>query len=60
MVVEAVETHLKVKHGEVSSIVLCGIEAHACIYQTTVDLLSLGYDVHLVVDAISSRSMVDR
>ena len=36
-------------------ILLCGIEAHICVYQTAMDLLDLGYDVYLVKDACSSR-----
>ncbi|MBX9769857.1 MAG: hydrolase [Candidatus Obscuribacterales bacterium] len=36
-------------------VILCGIEAHACINQTAHDLLANGYEVHLIVDAISSR-----
>ncbi len=38
-----------------TQLVLCGIEAHVCIRQTTLDALDLGYDVFLVEDAISSR-----
>ena len=36
-------------------IVVCGIEAHACVNQTVHDLLDRGYVVHLPVDAISAR-----
>jgi len=36
-------------------VLLAGIEAHVCICQTAVDLLGLGYEVHVVTDAISSR-----
>jgi len=36
-------------------VILLGIEAHICIYQTARDLLKKGYDVHLLSDAISSR-----
>jgi len=36
-------------------IVVCGIEAHACVNQTVHDLLDLGYQVHLPYDAISAR-----
>jgi isochorismate hydrolase len=39
-----------------SQILLCGIEAHVCIYQTAVDLLSRGLDVTVVADAVSSRT----
>uniref|UniRef100_A0A7E4V2M6 Isochorismatase domain-containing protein 1 n=1 Tax=Panagrellus redivivus TaxID=6233 RepID=A0A7E4V2M6_PANRE len=44
----------------VKDIVLTGIEAHVCVYHTTLDLLEKGYNVHVVVDATSSRSMTDR
>lgn len=38
-----------------SQLLLCGIEAHVCIRQTTLDALDLGYEVFLVEDAVSSR-----
>ncbi|MGI6657565.1 MAG: isochorismatase family protein [Desulfobulbus sp.] len=34
---------------------VCGIEAHICVYQTSFHLKKSGYDVHLVRDCISSR-----
>jgi nicotinamidase-related amidase len=36
--------------------VLCGIEAHVCIYQTAIDLLGKGFSVDVIADAISSRT----
>jgi len=36
-------------------IVVCGIEAHACINQTVHDLLDRDYQVHVPYDAISAR-----
>jgi nicotinamidase-related amidase len=41
-------------------VLLCGIEAHVCVYQTAVDLLGFGYEVHLVADAVSSRTVLNR
>jgi nicotinamidase-related amidase len=41
-------------------VLLCGIETHVCVYQTAVDLLGLGYNVHLVTDAVSSRTEENR
>ena len=35
---------------------ICGIEAHICVYQTTLHLKLLGFDVQLVCDCISSRT----
>ena len=60
MIVNDVETYIKEKAQDAKSVVLCGIEAHACIFQSTFDLLERNYDVHLVVDGISSRNPVDR
>jgi len=35
---------------------LTGIEAHICVQQTAQDLLHSGYEVHVVGDAVSSRT----
>jgi nicotinamidase-related amidase len=45
-----------VKNSRRKQILICGIEAHVCVYQTVRDLLTAGHDVYLVVDAVSSRS----
>jgi nicotinamidase-related amidase len=37
-------------------VLLVGIEAHICVYQTAAELLQQGDDVHLVSDAVSSRT----
>ncbi|CAK8695405.1 isochorismatase domain-containing protein 2-like [Clavelina lepadiformis] len=58
MVLPGVEEELK--KTETKSIILCGIETQACILKTTTDLLERDYDVHVVADAVSSRSQVDR
>lgn len=41
-------------------VVLCGIEAHVCVYQTAMHLLEHGYHVEIVADAVSSRSPDNR
>jgi nicotinamidase-related amidase len=41
-------------------VVLTGIECHVCVYQTALDLMSNGYTVHLVTDAVSSRTPENR
>ena len=41
-------------------VLLCGIEAHVCVYQTAIDLLGFGYEVHVVADAVSSRTVLNR
>ncbi|HEY0592204.1 MAG TPA: hydrolase [Thermoanaerobaculia bacterium] len=41
-------------------ILLAGIEAHVCVWQTCIDLLDAGYEVYVVADAVSSRSAENR
>lgn len=37
-------------------VLIAGIESHVCVYQTVVELLELGYEVEVLVDAVSSRT----
>jgi len=37
-------------------VLVCGIESHICVYQTSMDLLAAGYEVQVVSDGISSRT----
>ncbi|XP_029929346.1 isochorismatase domain-containing protein 2 [Myripristis murdjan] len=46
--------------GNPKQAILCGIEAQACIACTTFDLIEKGIEVHIVADAVSSRSQTDR
>ena len=41
-------------------VVIAGIEAHVCVFQTGVDLLDMGFEVHVVADAVSSRTVENR
>jgi nicotinamidase-related amidase len=38
-------------------ILLCGVETHICVSQTALDLVALGYQVHIAADAVSARSV---
>lgn len=42
------------------NIIICGIEAHICVLQTVIDLISMGYNVLLVEDCIGSRKESNR
>lgn len=37
-------------------VILSGMETHVCVLQTCIDLLGYGYNVHIVKDAVCSRS----
>lgn len=40
-------------------VVIVGIETHVCVLQTAIDMKSAGFDVFVVVDAVSSRHEFD-
>jgi nicotinamidase-related amidase len=50
----------KLNAGKATDVILCGIEAHVCIYQTAMDLLDRDLNVHLIADAVSSRTAANR
>jgi nicotinamidase-related amidase len=40
-------------------VLVCGIETHVCVMQTTLDLTAAGFEAYLAVDACGSRNVVD-
>src|SRR5215210_3886383 len=46
----------ELENARAAHVLVCGIEAHICVNQTTHDLLERGYRVHLLTDCISARS----
>lgn len=49
------EFDLQLREQHIEQIMIVGIEAHICVSQTTHDLLQLGYQVHLISEAIGAR-----
>ena len=41
--------------GERNQVLICGIETHVCVAQTTLDLLDDDVEVHVAADAVGSR-----
>ncbi|WP_321418563.1 hydrolase [uncultured Desulfobacter sp.] len=41
-------------------ILISGIEAHICVYQTAAELVDMGYEVQAVADAVSSRCLENK
>jgi nicotinamidase-related amidase len=42
-----------------ANILVTGMEAHVCVYQTVLGLIEAGFNVHLLRDAVCSRHKVD-
>lgn len=51
---------VRLKELNRSQILIAGMEAHVCVYQTAADLVELGYEVQLLTDCVSSRTAADR
>ncbi|MGY5612632.1 isochorismatase family protein [Vibrio brasiliensis] len=45
-----------IRSANVGTWLVCGIEAHICVYQTVLSLSQRDYDVQLVTDCVSSRN----
>lgn len=54
---KVVKEHLA---GNVKSVLICGVAAHCCVFQSVVDLLDAGLSVHVVVNATSTNNAEDR
>ena len=48
------------KSADRHQVLIVGIEAHVCVYQTAMDLIDSGYEVEIVADAVSSRTPENR
>ncbi|XQW86532.1 isochorismatase family protein [Thalassotalea piscium] len=49
-----------VKAKNIDTWLICGIETHICVYQTAIGLLELGYNVNLVSECVSSRTLQNK
>lgn len=54
MLSEPVSEQLKLTN--IKSLIICGVEAHICVLKTALDAIKAGYEVHVVADAVSSRT----
>jgi nicotinamidase-related amidase len=54
------EFDLQLREQHIEQVMLVGIEAHICVSQTAHDLLQLGYQVHLIREAIGARFLHNR
>ncbi|MCB0506669.1 MAG: hydrolase [Chitinophagales bacterium] len=44
------------KNKNIKSLIICGVEAHICVLKTALEAMNIGIEVHIVADAVSSRT----
>ena len=49
-----------IKASKVDTWLVCGIETHICVYQTASSLKAMGFNVQLVSDCVSSRTLANK
>lgn len=47
------------KDSGIKNVILAGMETHVCVLQTALDLMELGYGVHVAADAVCSRTKMN-
>lgn len=50
----------KLKQNNISDIIICGVESHICVLKTALDAIEQGFTVHVVQDAVSSRTIENK
>ena len=45
---------------DIEAAVLCGTESHVCVFQTAMDILHQGLKVHVIADAVGSRTQENK
>ena len=49
-----------IKASKCTQFLMAGIETHVCVHQTSVDLFGMGYEVEILSDAVSSRTLENK
>ena len=52
--------HAKIRDLLKPQVVVCGMETHVCVLQTVLDLIEEGYEVFVIEEAVSSRTLKNK
>jgi isochorismate hydrolase len=53
---QSAKVTLELQHSKVTSLIICGVESHICVFKTALEAMEKGFEVHVVADAVSSRT----
>ena len=57
--IECLELIKKLKKDNIENILICGLESHICVLQSSLDLIRSGFNVYVIADSIKSRGSYD-
>ncbi|AAP99837.1 MULTISPECIES: isochorismatase family protein [Prochlorococcus] len=49
-----------IKKKKIQHLIICGIETHVCVLQSSLDLAKAGFNIHVIADATKSRNLLDQ
>ncbi|MBE2246118.1 MAG: hydrolase [Candidatus Competibacteraceae bacterium] len=50
----------RIKNQKITDIIIAGVESHICVLKTALEAIDAGYRVHIVADAVSSRTNINK
>lgn len=50
----------QLRESNITDIVICGVESHICVLKTALEAIQQGFNVHVVADAVSSRTFENK
>ena len=57
--IECLDLINKLKGDNIENILVCGIESHICVLQSSIDLIRRGFNIYIIADSIQSRGNYD-
>lgn len=54
------EVLAQLKERNITSLILSGVESHICVLKTALEALDKNFEVHIVADAVSSRTTANK
>jgi len=49
----------RLQSRDIKNIILCGVETHICILQSALEMMNIGFCVHVMIDGTTSRNEID-
>ena len=57
--IECSDLILELEKNNIKNILICGLESHVCVLQSSLDLMKRNFNVHIISNAMRSRNHID-